>query len=499
MFRGTLMLAASIAALLGGRSASAATFLVHPDGSGDYPTIQAAIDASATGDSILLADGTYQSTVPLGIIPWGKDLTIRSLSGDAAACIIDAAGGYGFNISHGETRACSVEALTVCNASGDFGGGIHIRGASPTIKGCIIRDNFGVDGGGIFAYQLSSPRIEDCHIYNNRCSWYEGLGGGMYLGGDSIEVVGCTIENNDAGSVSEGVGGGICSSGRILIQECIIRNNIAGTAGGGCSISGYGTVESCVLYGNSAGLLGGGFAIFTSPWTEVTIAGTTLANNEAPEGAALVSRNAFVGYANGPVAIDHSLIAFHKGLSPAVISNFANSLITLSCSDVFGNDGGDWVGAIAGQLGVDGNFSADPLFCDRDAGVYTLSEASPCLPAHNECGVLVGGLGQGCTATAVSETTPQPAAALRSHPNPFNAQTRIDFTVTFAGAVDLRVYDLQGRELLRLLDAEWVGVGAHSVDWDGRDARGERLPSGVYPCRLRTWAGEASLKLILLQ
>ena len=499
MDKRTIIAVATMVLALAPRAVSATTRLVFPDGSGDYPSIQAAIDSSVTGDSILLADGTYRDIDPLGIIPWGKDLTFRSVSGNPEACIIDAEGGYGFNISHGETRACRVEALTVCNASGQFGGGIHIRGAAPTISGCTIRDNWGSDGGGIFAYQLSGPRIENCHIYGNACSWYEGLGGGMYLQGDSLEVVGCTIENNDAGSIGEGVGGGICASGEILIQDCVIRNNVAGTAGGGCAISGYSTVENCKLYGNTAGLLGGGFALFTSPWAGVTITGTTIVDNAAPEGAALVNRNAFVGYENGPALLDRCLVTDQKGITPPFASNFANSLITLSCSDVFGNQGGDWVGGIAGQFGVEGNFSADPLFCDPDGGVYTLSSASPCLPAHNECGVLVGALGQGCTATAVAETSPAAAVTLANHPNPFNAHTRIDFATPAAGSVDLRVYDLQGRELMRLLDGEWVGAGAHSLDWDGRDAHGNRLPSGVYPCRLRSAAGEASLKLILLQ
>ncbi|MCK4414565.1 MAG: hypothetical protein KAY32_13585 [Candidatus Eisenbacteria sp.] len=48
-----LLLAASACA------AGAETYLVLPDGTGDFPTIQAAIDAALDGDEILLADGTF--------------------------------------------------------------------------------------------------------------------------------------------------------------------------------------------------------------------------------------------------------------------------------------------------------------------------------------------------------------------------------------------------------------------------------------------------------
>jgi hypothetical protein len=55
------------------------------------------------------------------------------------------------------------------------------------------------------------------------------------------------------------------------------------------------------------------------------------------------------------------------------------------------------VECIAGQEGIDGNFSADPLFCNVGIGdVGLANETSPCLPANNDCGVLIGALDEGC-------------------------------------------------------------------------------------------------------
>jgi hypothetical protein len=73
--------------------------------------------------------------------------------------------------------------------------------------------------------------------------------------------------------------------------------------------------------------------------------------------------------------------------------------VTLSCCDLFGNAGGDWVVGIADQEGIRGNFAADPLFCDPENGDLTLRSDSPCLPGNHPGGAacgLIGALGEGC-------------------------------------------------------------------------------------------------------
>ncbi|HEY6564478.1 MAG TPA: hypothetical protein VIY86_08280, partial [Pirellulaceae bacterium] len=67
--------------------------------------------------------------------------------------------------------------------------------------------------------------------------------------------------------------------------------------------------------------------------------------------------------------------------------------IQIQCSNILGNPSGDWTGCIDNELGVNGNISVDPMFCDAAGGDFHLSSLSPCLYA--ECGVM-GALGQGC-------------------------------------------------------------------------------------------------------
>ena len=58
--------------------ASATTYLVRPDGTGDYPTIQAAIVAAATGDTVGVEPGTYTVTVSRGDESETIELEVRA-------------------------------------------------------------------------------------------------------------------------------------------------------------------------------------------------------------------------------------------------------------------------------------------------------------------------------------------------------------------------------------------------------------------------------------
>jgi cytochrome c peroxidase len=76
-------------------------------------------------------------------------------------------------------------------------------------------------------------------------------------------------------------------------------------------------------------------------------------------------------------------------------------------------------------------------------------------------------------------------AAIRISPNPFNPATRIEFTVQDGATVRLAVYDVTGRLVRSLVDSA-VPAGVHAATWDGTDARGARVASGIYFVRLDT-------------
>lgn len=81
-------------------------------------------------------------------------------------------------------------------------------------------------------------------------------------------------------------------------------------------------------------------------------------------------------------------------------------------------------------------------------------------------------------------------------PNPFNPGTSIHYAVGVDGVVNLTVHDLAGRRV-RTLVQERVTAGEHVVNWDGRSADEQELPSGIYVARLATSDGLSCRKMIL--
>ncbi len=66
-----------------------------------------------------------------------------------------------------------------------------------------------------------------------------------------------------------------------------------------------------------------------------------------------------------------------------------------------------------------------------------------------------------------------------NHPNPFNPETLIRFSLPKAGAAKLTIYNINGQVVRTLVDGN-LGAGLHSFRWDGRNNNGEVSPSGVY-------------------
>lgn len=89
-------------------------------------------------------------------------------------------------------------------------------------------------------------------------------------------------------------------------------------------------------------------------------------------------------------------------------------------------------------------------------------------------------------------------AYLTAFPNPFNPQVEIRFNMPQAGKVALDVYDLRGRKV-RALVGSFMDQGEHSVMWDGRDAKGSRVSSGVYFAKMATGSVEHSRRLVLIK
>jgi hypothetical protein len=339
--------------------AEATTYHVRPDGSGDVPTIQAAIDMATDGDLILLESGTYRGVGNVGLSYRGLAITIQSLLRDPATCVIDCEGvTVGVYFTASESAGAILDAVTIRNGLGAQAGGILIIRSSPTIRNCILEDNVcsaGLGGGGISA--CASRTVVDGVKFHRNTS---GLGGGGFSA---------------------------CGGGAPVLRGCVFWENqtIAPLAGGGaisCQESAV-TIEDAVLYRNVAEAGAGG--VFAVNCTASLLRCTVVLNRGTPAG----------GVYAGPfslVSVDHTIMFGNVGSA----AECDRGEVALSCSDIWGHGTGDWVGCTADQLGTDGNIAEDPLFCELPTDNYLLRADSPCSAEINlECGQ-IGALGVGC-------------------------------------------------------------------------------------------------------
>jgi hypothetical protein len=83
-------------------------------------------------------------------------------------------------------------------------------------------------------------------------------------------------------------------------------------------------------------------------------------------------------------------------------------------------------------------------------------------------------------------------------PNPFVRTTSISYELGNAGSVMLTLHDVTGRAV-RCLAAGPQTIGFHSIVWDGKDARGRRLPVGVYFCRMQAGGTTETRRITLIR
>jgi hypothetical protein len=108
-----------------------------------------------------------------------------------------------------------------------------------------------------------------------------------------------------------------------------------------------------------------------------------------------------------------------------------------------------------------------------------------------------------CLAVPVEPETPRAElpktyALRQNYPNPFNARTEIRYQIPEDNHVTLEIFNTLGQKVRNLVDYHQT-AGEYVVVWDGRDANGREMASGVYFCRLRAGNFSETVKMVLLQ
>ncbi|MFN8548636.1 MAG: right-handed parallel beta-helix repeat-containing protein [Candidatus Eisenbacteria bacterium] len=318
-------------------AATAAIWSVYPDGSGDFPTIQSAIGGATDGDIILLGDGTFEGVGNRNIDGLGKALTIQGNTLNPALCVIDcnassADRARGFNFHSGET------VLTVLE-------GVTIKGAVAP----VLPDRW---GGGVLCVN-SSITLRNCIVHSNHAGWGAGL---LFWGSAS------------------------------LVQDVWVADNVSDVNGGGiyCTTGDATHFERVTVVGNSTD--GRGAALVANTCEPFIRDCTIHGNHAGAAGAIWVLGGASPHFSNTIIT----------GTSPGAVMECGGGSPTFSCCDLFGNEDGNWTDCIVDQYGTNGNFSADPVYCDPASRVFTLTVGSPCSSDENPACGPVGAWPVGC-------------------------------------------------------------------------------------------------------
>ncbi len=470
-------------------SAHATTHVVNPDGSGDFPTIQAAIDISAEGDTIKLGDGVFTG-------PGNRDLSFGifaglmcSASGDPDACFMDLEG-------HPIGDTGFYQFFDIEGIGFENGSKLQLEFSGVDFRNCRFENNEGVVYNSNYLDSYTYARFYDC-------DFLECYGDVVNSGGVSLE--GCRFEGN-TGRVVRALGLSINNSVFIGNEHdgSLVANHSYDTIFGSAYLNNVhffaNDVENCyfVGYGIIVELIGCSFVYnqgnsIRSMNCGLEIDACTFAGNRGSVGADIYIE-AWDDYYFNHLYLSNCILSFRT--EGEVLSTFGEYLPELSveCTDIYGNAAGDWTGLLSPFAGIDGNFSEHPQFCNWTAGDISLYSTSPCLPGGNDCGVLIGAEGEGCDNPTSTESPALGSLALTAHPNPFNPKTRFSFNLPEPGPVSLAIYDVSGRRVVKLLDKSQMPAGEQVLDWSA-----EGLSSGIYLARLETSQEIKEIKIDLLR
>jgi uncharacterized repeat protein (TIGR01451 family) len=352
-----------------------------------YPSIQAAIDAASSGDTIKVAQGTYYENLFVTktiILLGGYSTSDWNTQGPASSTIINGSGNSVIQVYSNAT----IDNFTITGGSGyprddyTMGGGILIWRCAPTISNNIIQGNSANWGGGInisSSAAAGQPQILHNTISGNTATSVPPWGWG---GGIAVNDTSPTIRDNTISTNTAYWGGGLLLWHSVAtIEDNTITDN---RAQGGEGVGGAFFIEEAapiiknnVIARNTAQLYGDGLYIkLPDPLhsgSQAQIINNTIVANKYSESGI------------------HEGILVRDGISPIIRNNiialnsygiraypYGSSVYpVLSNNDVWGNSVADYSNLSPGT----GDISADPLFVNQSGGDYHLQRGSPCIDA----------------------------------------------------------------------------------------------------------------------
>ena len=349
---------------------------------------------------------------------------------------------------------CTFDGNSVSGVDQTFGGGLSVYASTATITDCDFTGNEALsssewqpNGGGLCAI-YSTVSATGCTFEDNNSensvNGY-GWGGAAITWSGGIQFSECEFIGNTGHK-----GGAIMAwSGPLDLFDCLLEgNSTTGTDNSGGAVilaqeydnqsQFSSSFDDCLFFDNSAYRGGSVYAYYHYL---LNITGCTFVQNSAAaDGACITNDNSQCHFERSIVSLNSdcdaitsvgpALAGFRTGWASSALftgsgipqllargdlvpeaaltnppagtpaltnASWGDGIPTFVCTDIYANEYGDWVGAIAGLEESDNNFSRDPLFCDVGADDFRIDYLSPCEASNNDCATLIGSEAAACS------------------------------------------------------------------------------------------------------
>ena len=490
----------------------------------DQPTIQAGIDVSMAGDTILVQTGTYVENINFN----GKNITVSSLfcttqdTTYISQTIIDGdSNGSVVTFENEEDTTAVLTGFTITNGLGDgLGGGYNGGGitckdySNPSLLNNVITSCHSFNGGGIYCLNHSSPIIMSVIIKNNTGVWGYGISCEYTSHPNMVNVIisGNSVEPQyfiESGAL-------YCWNSNPNLKNVTIAGNSGGSSGIYCYNSNP-NLENVIITNNTlvnfTGQVGG---IYCYANSHPNLVNVTITNNYTDS----FNGGIYCQYSSGITLVN--CIIWNNSPNEIVLSYDDSNLITIYHSDIQGGEA-SIIGSDSNIVNwLEGNIDEDPLFVNAESGDYHLMDDSPCIDSGTAYFVWEGTVYADIESDNYYGWAPDMGSyewngtkvenlqystnniQLEVYPNPFQSSTTIQFTTENTEKnTEILIYNIKGQKVKTMECINYVDAKAtqslYSIQWDGKDDINKPVSSGIYFINLRSGKQNIIKKTVLMR